>query len=253
MERHQLILDELREKKHVKVLDLCELLDVSAVTIRKDLKLLEEKGLLIRTHGGASLENPYINEKPIQEKEKISIGEKSKIAEAAAQLINENDSIMIASGTTVQQLAKAIQPKVKLNVITSSLYVALELLKHPEIEVIQLGGHLRHSSGSAIGHYADQILNSVSCNQLFLGVDGIDLDYGCTTTSLEEAILNKKMIDCAQKTIILADSSKFGKRSFGRICGLENINEIITDSNISLSTKEKLTELGIQVTMVENQ
>ena len=129
MERHQLILEELRNHKHVKVQDLCELLDVSAVTIRKDLKLLEEKDLLYRTHGGASLENPYINERPIQEKEKISVFEKSKIAEAAALLIKENDSIMIASGTTVQQLARAIKPKGKLNVITGSLYVALELIK----------------------------------------------------------------------------------------------------------------------------
>ncbi|HEA30274.1 MAG TPA: DeoR/GlpR transcriptional regulator [Leeuwenhoekiella sp.] len=251
MERHQLILEDLREKKHVKVLDLCDLLDVSAVTIRKDLKLLEEKGLLYRTHGGASLENPYINEKPIQEKEKISVEEKSNIAEAASKLIKENDSIMIASGTTVQQLAKAIQPQGRLNVITSSLGVAIELIKHREIDVIQLGGHIRHSSSSVIGHYAQHILNNISCNQLFLGVDGIDLEYGCTTTSLEEAILNKKMMDCAQRTIVLADSSKFEKRSFGRICGLEYIDEIITDDKLPLSIRKKITDIGIKLTLVE--
>ena len=251
MERHQLILEILKKQKHVKVLELCEVLDVSAVTIRKDLKLLEEKGLLYRTHGGASLENPYINERPIQEKEKISIEEKSKIAEAAAKLIEANDSIMIASGTTVQQLARAIQPKEKLNVITSSLFVALELLNHKEIEVIQLGGNVRHSSSSVIGHYALQILNNISCNRLFLGVDGIDLDYGCTTTSLEEAVLNKKMIDCAQKTTILADSSKFGKRGFGRICGLGDINEIITDDRLDNSIQKRLKKMGIKITLVK--
>lgn len=252
MERHQLILEMLERQKHIKVLELCDILDVSAVTIRKDLKLLEEKGLLYRTHGGASLENPYINERPIQEKEKISIEEKSRIAEVAAKLIKPNDSIMIASGTTVQQLARAIQPKEKLNVITSSLFVALELLKHKEIEVIQLGGNVRHSSSSVIGHYALQILNNISCNQLFLGVDGIDLDYGCTTTSLEEAVLNEKMISCAQRTTILADSSKFGKRSFGRICGLENIDEIITDDRLEKSIQKKLADMGIKITMVPN-
>ena len=250
MERHQLILEMLERQKHIKVLELCDILDVSAVTIRKDLKLLEEKGLLYRTHGGASLENPYINERPIQEKEKISIEEKSRIAEVAAKLIKPNDSIMIASGTTVQQLARAIQPKEKLNVITSSLFVALELLKHKEIEVIQLGGNVRHSSSSVIGHYALQILNNISCNQLFLGVDGIDLDYGCTTTSLEEAVLNEKMISCAQRTTILADSSKFGKRSFGRICGLEHIDEIITDDRLEKSIQKKLADMGIKITMV---
>ncbi len=251
MERHQQILDLLKIEKHIKVAALCELLDVSAVTIRKDLKFLEGKGLLYRTHGGASSENPYINERPIQEKEKISIEEKSNIAEAAALLIIENDSILIASGTTVQQFAKIIQPKEKLNVITSSLHVALELLKHDAIDVIQLGGHVRKSSSSVIGHYAQQILSNISCNQLFLGVDGIDLNYGCTTTSLEEAILNRKMIDCAQKTIVLTDSSKFGKRGFGRICGLESIDHIITDDNLSLSIKERLNDMGIEVTLVK--
>ncbi|WP_031428340.1 DeoR/GlpR family DNA-binding transcription regulator [Flavimarina sp. Hel_I_48] len=251
MERHQLILERLREKKHVKVLDLCDELDVSAVTIRKDLKLLEEKGLLYRTHGGASLDNPYINEKPIQEKEKISVEEKSNIAETALKLILENDSIMLASGTTVQQLARAIVPLGKLNVITSSLHVALELIKNKDVEVIQLGGPLRHSSGSVTGHYAQHILSNISCNQLFLGVDGIDLDYGCTTTSLEEAVLNKKMMDCAQKTIILADSSKFGKRSFGKICEIDAIDEIITDDSLPLSVKNKLLEMGVKVTLVK--
>ena len=103
MERHQQILEQLKEEKHIKVATLCERLDVSAVTIRKDLKLLEDKGLLFRTHGGASLENPYMNERDVVEKATISATEKSLIAEAAADRVQENDSIIIASGTTVQQ------------------------------------------------------------------------------------------------------------------------------------------------------
>ena len=128
MKRHQIILDILNKEKYLEVLDLCKLLDVSAVTIRKDLKLLEEKGLLFRTHGGASLDNPYINEKAVNEKEKISVEEKNGIAELAATKILENDSIMIASGTTVQALSKFIKPKKKLTVITSSLHVVLNLI-----------------------------------------------------------------------------------------------------------------------------
>lgn len=130
---------------------LCKLLDVPVVTIRKDLRLLEEKGLLYRTHGGASFENPYINEIPIQENEKIFVEEKSNIAEAAALLIIENDSIMIASGTAVQQLAKVIQPKDKLNVITSSFECCPSIARVHAIDVIQLGGSVRHSSSVVIG------------------------------------------------------------------------------------------------------
>ncbi len=250
MQRHQIILETLQKEKYLEVLDLCKLLDVSAVTIRKDLKLLEEKGLLFRTHGGASLENPYINEKAVVEKEKISVEEKNGIAQAAAKLINENDSILLASGTTVQALAKYIKPRKKLTVITSSLHVVLHLIQDKNIEILQLGGYVRHSSASVIGNYALHILENVSCSKLFLGVDGIDLDFGLSTTNLEEAQLNKKMLSSAQKTIVLADSSKFGKKSFARICGLDQIDEIITDNGISSTTVKLLEEKGIIVNII---
>lgn len=250
MKRHQIILDILNKEKYLEVLDLCKLLDVSAVTIRKDLKFLEEKGLLFRTHGGASLDDPYINEKAVNEKEKISVEEKNGIAQTAAKLIDENDSIMIASGTTVQALAKFIVPKNKLTVITSSLHVVLHLINHKSIEILQLGGYVRHSSASVVGNYATQILENVSCSKLFLGVDGIDLDYGLSTTNLEEAQLNKKMLTSAQKTVVLADSSKFGKKSFAKICGIEKVDQIITDAGVSTSIIKKLEEKGIKVIIV---
>ncbi len=253
MKRHQDILERLQEEKYVEVSDLCKSLNVSAVTIRKDLKILEEKGLLFRTHGGASLDNPYINDRPVNEKEKISVSEKNEIAEAAALLILENDSIMIASGTTVQALARCIRPKGKLTVITSSLNVTLELIKFKEVEVLQLGGYVRHSSSSVVGNYAAYILDNISCSKLFLSVDGIDLEYGLSTTHLEEAQLNKRMLTAAQKIILLVDSSKFGKKSFAKICDLEQIDEIITDKGISLSLIEKLEEKGITVTVINKE
>src|SRR5690349_17504240 len=151
-ERHQFILNRLTKESFVNVLELCKELDVSSVTIRKDLKLLEDKNLLFRTHGGGTISNPYTADKPVKEKEKIQSGEKSNIGEAAAHLIEPNDCILIASGTTVVSLAKNIYPKGNLTVITAALNVAMELIKHPEIEVIQLGGILRKSSSSVTGN-----------------------------------------------------------------------------------------------------
>lgn len=243
-------MDKLDQEKYVEVLDLCNLLGVSAVTIRKDLKFLEEKGLLFRTHGGASLEDPYINDRHVTEKEKISVEEKTGIAQTSATMIVENDSILIGSGTTVQALAKSIKPIGKLMVITSSLHVVLELIKFKDVDVLQLGGYVRHSSASVVGSYALHILENVSCSKFFLGVDGIDLEYGLSTTNLEEAQLNRKMLASAQKTIVLADSSKFGKKSFARICNLDQIDQIITDKGISPSVLAKLEDLGIVVTIV---
>lgn len=249
-ERHKFILDKLHEKGYISVVDLCKELDVSGVTIRKDLKLLEDRSLLFRSHGGATINNPYTNDKPVNEKEKIRRDEKHNIGQAAAALIAPNDAVIIASGTTVLALARSIHPKGHLTVITAALNVALELLRYPEIEVIQLGGLLRNSSSSVTGPYAEKILQDFSCSKLFLGVDGIDVDFGLTTTNIMEAHLNQKMIATVQKTIVLADSSKFGKRGFGRICGMEDIDEVITDRGISDHTVKTMEDMGIKVTIV---
>lgn len=249
-ERHQQILDAIKLEGKVSVLELCNVLNVSSVTIRKDLNLLEKKNLLFRTHGGATLSNPYTADRHVNEKEKIRSGEKTDIATAAAALIQPDDCIIIASGTTVQFLARAIKPQGKLTVITAALNVATELNQHPDIEVLVLGGILRKSSSSGTGLYAEKMLEDFSCSKLYLGVDGIDLEFGITTTHVMEAQLNRKMIDAAQKTIILTDSSKFGKRGFGRICGLEDVDHIITDKGISDHMLEKLKGMGIEVTIV---
>ena len=249
-ERHQLIVNLLQKEGFVNVLDLCKQLDVSSVTIRKDLKLLEDKNLLFRTHGGATLNNPYTADRPVNEKEKLQASEKIKIGAAAALTIEPADSIIIASGTTVQALAKSIQPKESLTVITAALSVALELIKHAEVEVVQLGGMVRKSSSSITGPYAQNILADFFCSKLFLGVDGIDVEIGLTTTSVTEAHLNRQMIVASQKVIVLSDSTKFGKRGIGRICGIEEVNQVITDSGIPDHYVNHLEGMGIEVTIV---
>lgn len=247
--RHQAILDKLQDKGYVNVLDLCKGLNVSAVTIRKDLKLLEDKGLLFRSHGGASLHNPYINERPVNEKEHIQADEKTRIGIYAAGLVTENDAIIIASGTTVMALARHIKPQGHLTAITASLSVAMELNRHPEVEVVQLGGTLRKSSSSVAGSFGEAMLEHFSCSRLFLGIDGIDLEFGLTTTSVMEAHLNQKMMRAAQKTIVLADSSKFGRRGLGKICPMDEFDQIITDSGAPAHFVKALEEKGIEVTI----
>lgn len=249
-DRHQFILNKLQKQGNVQVLDLCKELNVSSVTVRKDLKLLEDKNLLFRTHGGATRNNPYTSDKPVIEKEKLQSTEKMNIGAAAAKSIELNDSVIIASGTTVLALAKNIKPAKSLTVITSALNVALELIGHENIEIIQLGGIIRKSSSSITGTYAQSMLTDFFCSKLFLGVDGIDIDFGLTTTSVVEAHLNRQMIAASQKVIVLTDSTKFGKRGFGRICGMEEVNQIITDSGIPENYVTHLEGMDIEVTIV---
>ncbi len=249
--RHQAILQLLQQKGHVDILELSEQLDVSGVTIRKDLKHLEEKNLIFRTRGGGSINNPYASEKPINEKEFINVDQKKKIAKAALHLTLQTDSIMIGSGTTVYELSRCLYPSKHLIVITPALKVALELYNRPNIEVLQLGGLIHYSSASAAGSFAELILEHISCDILFLGADGIDLDFGLSITNITEASLNQKMINLAQKVVILADSSKFGRRGLGKICGLDQIQYIITDNGADEETVKLLEDKGIKVIISE--
>lgn len=174
---------------------------------------------------------------------KKSFEKKRRIATAAAKLIEENDSIIIASGSTVHTFAEHITPINHLTVVTASLKTSLLLNTINNIEVIQLGGIVRKNSFSVIGDYTSLFFEQITCSKLFLGVDGIDLEYGITNSNIEEAVLNKKMIEASLRTIILADSSKFGRRGFGKICSLDCIDVIITDSGISQSMAQAIEEM----------
>ena len=246
-ERHKHILDCLARDGYVRVAEMAKELDVTTVTIRKDLKYLEEKKLLYRTHGSASPVNPQTQEVEVREKEKIHIDEKRRIAMAAAQLIEPDDSIIIASGSTVQMLGDFIQPQGHLTVVTSSLKTAVQLNSMDRVDVIQLGGNVRKNSLSVVGVYTSQFFEQITCSKLFLGVHGIDHDYGITNSNIEEALLNIKMIEASQRTIIMADSSKFGRRGFGRICNLDRIDVIITDSGITASVARAIEDAGIEL------
>ncbi len=249
LERHKAILELLREFGSVDVGDLSTQLRVSAVTIRKDLDMLEEKHLLYRTHGGAVLADPYIATRKVSEKEKLHPEEKRRIGLKAAELLSPQDALIIASGTTVQAFARCI-PNMKMTIITSAMNVAMELIDKPDIEIIQLGGIIRHSSASVVSEYAVRMLDNFACSKLFLGVDGIDPEYGLSTTHLQEACLNRAMIDAATKTIVLADSSKFGRRGFSKICDMGDIDQVITDSGTPSKMIEAMKEQGIKVLVV---
>lgn len=248
-ERHKAILESLRNSGSVDVGVLSQQLKVSAVTIRKDLDMLEEKKLLYRTHGGAILADPYIATRKVSEKEKLHPELKRRIGQRAVELLSPQDALIIASGTTVQAFARCI-PNMKMTVITSAMNVAMELLDKPDIEIIQLGGIIRHSSASVVSEYAIRMLDNFACNKLFLGVDGIDPEYGLSTTHLQEASLNRMMIHSATKTIVLADSSKFGRRGFSKICDMSDIDHVITDSGTPAKMLDAMAEQGVKVTVV---
>jgi DeoR family transcriptional regulator of aga operon len=165
-------------------------------------------------------------------------------------LLKKDDRIIIASGTTVLYFARKISMSEPITVITPSVKVSLTLCYNPSVEIMQLGGGMRKSSATVIGPYAEQFLSGLMCNKLFIGVDGIDIEFGLTTSNLAEAHLNHYMLEAAKEIIVLADSSKFGKQGFGKICDIERVHHIITDKNAPQNVVQIIRDKGIEITLV---
>jgi DeoR/GlpR family transcriptional regulator of sugar metabolism len=252
-ERHSAILDSLLKQGSVLVTDLASSLEVSSVTIRKDLTELEKEGKLYRSHGKAILINPFTNNRTVSEKEKLNTEEKRLIGIEAAKLITPDDSIVLASGTTIHALARNLNPTSRLTVVTASLQAAEALAPLDNVELIQLGGIVRHTSLSVVGKYAEMILSGFSFSKLYLGVDGIDPEFGLSTTDMREAEINRTMMKAAQKTIVLADSTKFGKRGFAKICNAEDVDMIITDNRLPQQVRDQIEEMGIDLVIADEQ
>ncbi len=252
-ERHKYILDKLEQYGFIRITEVADELKVTKVTIRKDVKILESRGLLYNVHGSARLANPHIADRDLMTKSSLNREAKHRIAERAAQLVEENDSIMMSAGSTTFALAEEIRATkgaITLNVVTPFLKVSSLLNEMENVKVEQLGGRVYKKSFSTLGENASHALANMVCSKFFLGVDGIDPDLGITTSTIEEAQLSQKMMAASSKTVVLADSSKFGQHGFGRIANLENIDVIITDSDISSQMRKFVEDAGVELLIV---
>lgn len=243
------IIELLKTHGQVNVNELSESLGVTGVTIRNDLAQLEKKRILIRARGGAiKIEQNFAEEDyPLSDKQKKHLFEKREIGKKAAELIEENNTIIIDSGSTTYELAKNLKRFNDLTVITNALNVATLLAEYNNINVIVPGGMLKKNSLSLVGILAEKGFKDYFCDKLFLGVDGFDLNFGISTPNPEEAHLNQIMIGISKEVIVVADSSKFQKRGFAFIAPVNRINTVVTDQGILAEHKSKLESLGVKV------
>ena len=249
-ERRRSILEMMQRDGRVLVADLAQQFGTSQITIRKDLELLDTRGLIQRTHGGA-LPIPIgaLLDPTLREKEKLHRKEKLRIAEAAAKLVEEGESVLLDSGTTTTAIARALKEMRKVTVITNATNIASELAG-TNVEVILTGGTLRKNSFSLVGPLAEESLRQLRADILFLGVDGFDTEAGLFTPNLLEAQVNRIMVEIATRTIAVCDSTKFGRRSLCKIVPPSAVNQVITDKNISKPDLQTLRDAGITITLV---
>lgn len=249
VERRANILQLLSLNNQIFVSELSKTFGVSEVTIRNDLEQLESKKLLIRARGGAmSVTHVVSYDQHLGEKHKLNMSEKVRIGKQAAQLIKDSDTVIIDSGTTTLEIVRNLDATLQnVTIVSNAMNIANQLVNSQNINLIIPGGILRKNSLSLIGPLAEKSFRNFFVDKVFLGVDGFDTFYGISTPNIEEAYLNQIMIEVAREVIVVADSSKFLRKSLAFICKLERIDTVVTDAGILDEDKKRLVDAGIKV------
>ena len=231
--------------------DLASRLAVTAVTVRADLDSLAQEGALLRSHGGAVKRSGDAPDFPISLKETLHRPEKVRIGKAAAKLVEREQTVILDSGTTTAEVARHLkQRNIRLTAITNALNIAMILATAPRISLVMLGGMLRPNSYSMVGPPAEAAVKNLSADHFFLGVDALDPRAGVFTPDLHEAQLNSLMLDVSQHTTLVADSSKFARRSLSLIARVDRIQRLITDAGVAAEDLEALRAAGVEVIVV---
>jgi DeoR family transcriptional regulator of aga operon len=249
-ERRQHILSLIQNHGRVVVGELSRDLGISQITIRKDLEYLHTKGLIQRTHGGAlRIQSSALFDPSVNEKQKQHAQEKQRIAAAAVKMVEEGQCVMLDSGTTTAAIAHELRRFSQLTVITNAMNIAADLTS-TDLEVILIGGSLRKNSFSLVGPLAEDVLEEMHADILFLGVDGFDPEVGLTTPNFLESRVNRAMVKAARRVVAVCDSTKFKRRSLSRIVPPSAVHSVITDRDLPIETAEALRAQNIEVILV---
>jgi DeoR/GlpR family transcriptional regulator of sugar metabolism len=243
-QRHKLIVDEVRRQGAVRVSELTELLEVSEMTVRRDLDALAAAGLLEKVHGGATLRGGLSAEEPgFEAKSHRQLKEKEAIARAAARLVEPGQSIGLTAGTTTWRLAHHLAQVSGLTVVTNSIQVAdvLHREPRPDLTVVLTGG-VRTPSDALVGPIALTAIRSLHLDLLFMGVHGVVADAGVTTPNLLEAETNRALVAASARLAVVADHTKWGVRGLSRIAGLDEIDVFISDRGLDADARAAIGE-----------
>jgi len=253
--RQAAILEKLRHSGSVNVEELSAELGASLITIRRDLDQLERDGLLQRTHGGAvSIEplfyQPFKNDLSFQAHLEKFAEEKRRIGRAAAALIQKGETIALTPGTTTLEVIRSLPFNQNVTVVTNTVNIAMELSKRKDINVFVTGGHLRGDWFSLVGPSAIHSLQNILIHTLFIGVDGIDYEWGTSSFNEEEASLIAAMVSRSRRKIAVADHSKIGVVAGWRICETSDLDMLLTDTQASDESIAEFQNRGVEVQRV---
>jgi DeoR family transcriptional regulator of aga operon len=254
-ERRRAVLEIINRQGRAVISDISRHFKVSSVTARADINALLKRDLLVRSHGGAIRKPDVSVDFPLDLKASQHHEEKVRIGHAAAALLQEGQTALLDSGTTTLEVARAIRKRKlsRLTVVTNSLSIAWELSGVTEINLIMIGGVLRHISRSFAGPQAQRMISELRVDHFFLGVDGFEPETGPMTPDILEAELNAAMIRSAREVSIVCDSSKIGRSSLSLIAPITSVHRVITDSGIKPHHRDLLKAKGIEILIVPDR
>lgn len=250
-QRHNRIRKQVEQIGAVTVQELSLRYEVSEATIRRDLEELAGQGWIQRTHGGAVRIERADKEPPMLQRIDERRSQKQSIGQAAVELVRDRETIFLSSGTTVLEIARHLPKDIRLTVITNSLPVVNELADRSNIEMIVIGGMLRHSELSMVGHIAEQAVREFRADKVFIGMRAIDVHHGLTNDYLPETMTDRAILSIAPRIIVVADHSKFGRVSSVLVGPVSLAHVIITDDKTSNEYVYELRELDIEVIQVK--
>ncbi len=251
-ERQEGIINVLIKRNSATVSELSELFDVSAVTIRSDLKQMAEKGRIVRTHGGARLAGERTRQEySFTAQLRSNAAEKQQIGRAAAALVWPGEAILLDASTTAFAVGQALKGRGDLynvTVVTTGIWTALELLGAPHLEVVLTGGHVRSATGSAAGMIAHDVIGKFNFQKVFLGAWGITLEEGLMDSPLAEVDLKRKIVSRTRELIAVSDGSKFGRTSLASFASLKEITLLITGESTPKAIVGDFRAHGVNIT-----
>ena len=246
-ERQSIILEKLQKDRQVTVAGLSDALGVSEVTIRRDLREMDEQGTVQRAHGGAIAATPAPPEPPVVQRITQSETCKACIGRAAASLVSDGESVFIGSGSTTAYVARSLVDRKNLTVVTNAVTVATELAGAPDVTVVVTGGMMRASELSLVGHITEQALREVRVDKVILGMQAISLEAGMTNDYLPEVMTDRTIIEMAPELIVVADHSKFGNVAAAFVAPLDRVTTLVTDAAADPQVLARFEELGIRI------
>ena len=250
-ERRSLLLEELNEHGFLQISDISKKIDISPITLRRDLAILESEGLFLRKRGGAV--KTFVNvslELPYEIRRNQNDVEKKKIGEAAANLISNGSTIILDSGSTTYALSTFLRSKSRLVVVTNDLQIAVKLANYSNIQTICTGGYVRSNMFSLQGTGVVKFISDLKVDICFLGADAIEQDLSVSNVTYEEAAIKMAMIKAAKQVILMADSTKFKRSGFVKVCDLMQIDTVITDNRIAPDHLLALQQSGVNFLLV---